>query len=98
MAGGRELLSNFVPFVCARPFRTHAQEGGEEGCVQVPRTSRTDFGLQVGTPRQGRMHEHTGCDNAVGRFTPTLSLPSPTCRQRRVPRILLVSQQWLINC
>ena len=50
MAGGRELLSNFVPFVCARPFRTHVQEGGEEDCVQVLVASRADFGLQVVTP------------------------------------------------
>ena len=75
MAGGRELLSNFVPFVCTRPFRTHVQEGGEEDCVHILLTSRTNCGLQVGTPRQGRMHQQPGYDNGVGRFTPTLALP-----------------------
>ena len=32
-------FSNFVPFVCARPFRTHVQEGGEEDFAQGAKTS-----------------------------------------------------------
>ena len=59
--------------MCIRPFRTHVQGGREEDYAQVLFASRADFGLQAGTPRQGRMHQQPGDDNIVGRFTPTFA-------------------------
>ena len=65
--GLETFFSHFVPLVCAHPFRTHVQEGGKEGCVQALLPSGTYFGLQVVTPRQGRMQQQQQrvCDHAV---------------------------------
>ena len=68
-------FSHFVPCVSARPFRTHVQEGGGEDCVQALLPSRPYFGLQVGTPRQGRMHQQRGCDHAVNQIPSCQHLP-----------------------
>ena len=51
------LVLNFETFLRTRPFRTHAQEGGEENYVQALLASSTRFGLQVGTSRQAALQD-----------------------------------------
>ena len=81
MAGARRqgletFFSIFVPFVGARPFRTHVQEGGEEDCVQALLLSRKHT-LAFRWARQGKgaCVSPRGCDHAVNRISSRQHLP-----------------------